>query len=128
MAGDGLFFRRIAAVHPRFGTPHAAILLTAALAVGYLSLRTFEQLIEVFILAILPFWALAAGAVIRQRRRDPGAVRPYRTPGYPFVPGLFILATVGLLFNSLAQRPGPAVASFVAILAGIPVYYLWRRR
>jgi amino acid transporter len=128
MAEDRLFFGRIAAVHPRYATPHAAIALTATLAVCYLWMRTFEQLIEVFVLGVLPFWALGAGAVILLRRRRPDAIRPYRTPGYPYVPILFIIATAGLLLNSLLQRPGPTVASFGAILAGIPVYLLWRRR
>jgi len=128
MAEDRLFFRGIAAVHPRYGTPHAAIALTAALAICFLWVRTFEQLIEIFILGVLPFWALGAAAVIVLRRRRPDVRRPYRTPGYPFVPILFIVATAGLLLNSLFQRPGPTVASFAAILAGIPIYYLWRRR
>jgi amino acid transporter len=128
MAEDRLFFRGIAAVHPRYGTPHAAIALTATLAIGFLWVRTFEQLIEIFILGVLPFWALGAGAVIVLRRRRPDVTRPYRTPGYPFVPILFIVATVGLLLNSLFQRPGPTGASFAAILAGVPIYFLWRRR
>ncbi|MBA3318672.1 MAG: amino acid permease [Gemmatimonadales bacterium] len=128
MAEDRLFFRGVAAVHPRYGTPHTAIALTAGLAIGFLWLRTFEQLIEIFILAILPFWALGAGAVILLRRRRPDLVRPYRTPGYPVVPVLFILATLGILLNSLSQRPGPTAASFAAILVGVPIYFFWHRR
>jgi len=128
MAEDRLFFRGIAAVHPQYGTPHTAIALTATLAIGFLWVRTFEQLIEIFVLGILPFWALGAAAVIVMRRRRPEATRPYRTPGYPFVPILFIVATVGLLLNSLVQRPGPTMASFAAILAGVPIYFLWRKR
>jgi amino acid transporter len=127
MAEDRLFFRRIAAVHPRYGTPHAAVALTAALAIGCLWVRTFEQLIEVFILASLPFWALAAGAVLLLRGRRPDLPRPYRCPGYPLVPIVFILATGGLLLNSMYQRPGPALGSVAAIAAGIPVFYFWRR-
>jgi APA family basic amino acid/polyamine antiporter len=128
MAGDGLFFRGVAAVHLRYGTPHVAVALTGALAIVYLWVRTFEQLIEVFILGILPFWALAAGAVLVLRRRRPDFPRPYLTPGYPLVPLVFIGATVGLLLNSLWQRPAPTVAGFAAILAGVPVYWLWRRK
>ena len=112
MAEDRLFFRGIAAVHPRFGTPHAAVVLTAALAIGYLWVQTFEQLIEAFIIGVLPFWALGAGAVIVMRRRRPDHPRPYRTPGYPVVPILFIVATVSLVLNSLAERPGRTLASF----------------
>jgi amino acid transporter len=128
MARDGLFFRGVAAVHLRYGTPHVAVALTGALAIVYLWVRTFEQLIEVFILGILPFWALAAGAVLVLRRRRPDFPRPYLTPGYPLVPLVFIGATVGLLLNSLWQRPAPTVAGFAAILAGVPVYWLWRRK
>jgi APA family basic amino acid/polyamine antiporter len=128
MAEDRLFFRRIATVHPHYGTPHAAVTLTAALAICGLWVRTFEQLIEVFILASLPFWALAAGAVLRLRGRWPDLPRPYRCPGYPLVPIVFILATGGLLLNSMYQRPGPALGSVAAIAAGIPVFYFWRRR
>jgi APA family basic amino acid/polyamine antiporter len=128
MAEDRLFFRGIAAVHPIFGTPHTAIALTAALAMCFLWVRTFEQLIEVFILGSLPFWALAAGAVLVLRGRHPDQAPPYRCPGYPVVPIVFIAANGGLLLNSLWQRPGPAVGSIAAILLGIPVFYFWRGR
>jgi APA family basic amino acid/polyamine antiporter len=128
MAEDRLFFRSIAAVHPIYGTPHASIALTAALAIACLWVQTFEQLIEVFILGSLPFWALAAGAVLVLRGRHPELPRPYRCPGYPLVPIVFIAANVGLLLNSLWQRPGPVVGSIAAILLGIPVFYFWRSR
>ena len=127
MADDRLFFRGIAAVHPRYGTPHAAVVLTAVLSIGYLWVRTFEQLIEAFILGVLPFWALGAGAVILMRRRRPRAGRPYRTPGYPLVPILFIVATMSLVLNSLVERPASTLASFGVILAGVPAYWLWAR-
>ena len=106
MADDGLFFRKVAAVHPRFRTPHVAIALTAAMAIAYLSLRSFEQLIEISILGQLPFWALGIGAVLVLRRSRPGLPRPYRTPGFPIVPLLFIAIMVALLVNSLAEHPG----------------------
>ncbi len=127
MAEDRLFFRGIAAVHPRYGTPHAAVVLTAVLAIAYLWVQTFEQLIEAFILGVLPFWALGAGAVILMRRRRPDLPRPYRTPGYPVVPLLFIVATASLVLNSLVERPGRTLASVGVILAGIPAYWLWGR-
>ena len=77
----------------------------AALAVVYLVLRTFEQLIEAFILASLPFWALSVASVIVFRRRATGAARVYRTPGYPLVPLLFVVAMTALVINSLAAHP-----------------------
>jgi len=128
MADDRLFFKPIAAVHPKFGTPHVAILLAALLGIGYVSIRTFEQLADAFILGIWPFYALAVGAVFILRRRHPDAVRPYRTVGYPVVPLIFLIASVGMLANALVEQPGSTLIGFAVILAGVPVYYVWQRR
>src|SRR3954453_1259756 len=69
MADDGLFFRRVASVHPRFGTPYVSILLASALGVLFVLLRTFEQLADIFVTAIVPFYALAVAAVFVVRKR-----------------------------------------------------------
>jgi APA family basic amino acid/polyamine antiporter len=127
MADDGLFFRKVAAVHPRFRTPHVAIVLTAAMAIAYLSLRSFEQLIEISVLGQVPFWALGVGAVPVLRRTRPELPRPYRTPGYPIVPLLFIAMMLALLANSLGEHPESTVWTLGAIAAGIPLYFGWRR-
>jgi amino acid transporter len=127
MADDGLFFRFVAAVHPRYRTPHMAITATAVLSVVYLALQSFEQLIEAFILASLPFWALSVASVFVFRRRRPEAPRAYRTPGYPVVPLLFVGAMVMLVANSLRAHPEATVTSLGAVLAGVPLYYAWRR-
>jgi APA family basic amino acid/polyamine antiporter len=128
MAEDRLFFGPVAAVHPRYATPYVALLLLGGLSVAYLASRTFEQLIETFILGSLPFWALAVGAVVVLRRKRPDLDRPYRAIGYPVVPILFVLAMLALLLNSLYQHPGATLASLGAVLAGVPVYYAWTRR
>jgi amino acid transporter len=128
MANDGLFFRRIGSVHPRYQTPHAAIVLISGLALLFLTLSTFERLIEAFILGLLPFWGLAVASVMVLRRKHPDLVRPYRTPGYPVVPILFVLSTVALIGNSLVERPGSTALSIAAILAGVPLYFLWTRQ
>lgn len=128
MAEDGLFFRPVAAVHPRFRTPWVAIALAAALGIAYVAVRTFEQLADAFVLGIWPFYALAVGAVLRLRRRRPDLPRPYRTWGYPVVPLLFLLASVAMLGNALVQQPRSTAVGFAIILAGVPVYSLWRRQ
>ena len=125
MADDGLFFRRVASVHPRFGTPYVSILLATALGVLFVLLRTFEQLADIFVTAIVPFYALAVGSVFVLRRRA-GYNPPFRTPGYPVVPALFILATLFLLGNAIldpTSRWG-TLAVLGVIVLGIPVYYL----
>ena len=126
MADDGLFFRPIARVHPTWRTPWAAIALAAALGIGYVSLRTFEQLADSFILGIWPFYALAVGAVFRLRRTRPDHPRPYRTVGYPWVPLLFLVASIAMLLNAVVEQPASTLFGFGLILLGVPVYYGWR--
>jgi APA family basic amino acid/polyamine antiporter len=128
MADDGMFFRPVAAVHPKFKTPYVAIALCAALGVVFVLLRTFEQLVDTFVLAIVPFYALAVASVFPLRRSaafDP----PYRVPLYPIVPALFVLATLYVLVNALADPVSrwPTAAVFGVTLLGIPVYYLRSR-
>ncbi|HET7322563.1 MAG TPA: amino acid permease, partial [Longimicrobiaceae bacterium] len=123
MADDGLFFRPIAAVHPRYRTPWAAIALAAALGVGYVSIRTFEQLADSFILGIWPFYALAVGAVFLLRRRHPELPRPYKTVGYPWTPLLFLVASLAMLGNALVEEPVSTLVGFGIILLGVPVFY-----
>ncbi len=127
MADDRLFFRAVAAVHPRYRTPHIAITALAALSIVYVAFHTFEQLIEAFVLASLPFWALGVASVIVLRRKRPSAPRVYRTPGYPLVPILFVVAMVALVGNSLWEHPETTATSLGAVAAGVPLYYAWRR-
>jgi amino acid transporter len=125
MADDGLFFRKVAAVHPRYATPYVSILLVTALGVVFVLLRTFEQLADTFVTAIVPFYALAVASIFVLRKRatyDP----PFRAPLYPIVPALFILATLFLLGNAIidpTSRWG-TLAVLGGIVVGIPVYYL----
>ena len=128
MADDGLFFRSVAAVHPRFRTPHVAIAALATLSVLYLALQSFEQLIEAFILASLPFWGLSVAAVLVLRRTRPELPRPYRTPGYPVVPLCFVAAMAALLVNAFREHPSAAVTTLGAVASGVPLYYIWRPR
>jgi APA family basic amino acid/polyamine antiporter len=128
MADHGLLFRSIAKVHPRFKTPSVAIALTAGLAMVFTLLRGFEGLADTFVLAIWPFYALAAASVIVLRRRDPNRARPVRTWGYPVTPVLFILAAGAILTNAAITRPQDPIIAFGVILVGVPIYALWRRR
>jgi amino acid transporter len=123
MADDRLFFRRVAAVHPRYGTPHVAIALAALLGVAFVLTRTFEQLADTFVLSIWPFYGLAIAGLYRLRRARPELPRPYRVPGYPVVPALFIGAVLFLVGNALVSDPVWTGVTFGIVLAGVPVYY-----
>lgn len=126
MAEDGLFFRTVSRVHPRWRTPHVAVMLLGAVSILYLPFRDFEQLLEILILGLWPFAALAVLGLMRQRRRRPELRRPYRVPGYPVVPVFFLLAFAGMVANALAEHPISTLANFVFIAAGVPVFYGWR--
>ena len=122
MADDGLLFGAMARVHPRFKTPHLAILLAAFLGMMLVFSRTFEAITNTFVLAIWPFYALSVAAIFRLRRLRPDSSRPFNVPGYPIVPALFILAVTWFVLNALVNEPVPTMATFALILAGIPVY------
>jgi amino acid transporter len=126
MAEDGLFFRRVAAVHPRYRTPHVAVLLLVLLTAVNASVRTFEQLAEAFVLLLYPFLALTVAAVFVLRWRRPALSRPYRTAGYPVVPLVFLIGTVAMMGNALVERPAATLLSAAIVAAGVPVYYGWR--
>ena len=79
MAGDGLFFETIARVHPRYKTPHVAILLSALLGMALVMSRSFEALTNTFVLAIWPFYALSVAAIYRLRRRRPDLPSPLQS-------------------------------------------------
>jgi APA family basic amino acid/polyamine antiporter len=123
MADDGLFFKAIARVHPRFRTPHVAILLTATLSILLVFSRSFEALTETFVIAIWPFYGLCVAGVFRLRRVRPDLARPYRVTGYPIIPAVFLVAVVGFLLNALISEPLATGVTFAIILAGIPVYW-----
>jgi amino acid transporter len=126
MADRGLFFRSIARVSPRYQSPSVAIWLATALGVVYVLLNDFQQLADKFILGIWPFYALAVAAVFILRRIRPDLPRPYRTWGYPVVPVLFLLASVGMMVNALWTDPINTGVTFGIILVGVPAYYAWR--
>jgi len=127
MADDGLFFGGVARVHPRYRTPSVAIILTAGLGIAFVLARTFEQLADTFELALWPFYALGAAAVIVLRRRRPDAERPVKVWGYPWPPILFLLAAVFLLGNALVTDLGGSALALGVILTGFPAYWVWTR-
>ena len=124
MADDGLLFRRVARIHPTYHTPHVAILLAAGLGVVFVLTRTFEQLADTFVLSIWPFYALGVAGLYRLRRTRPDLPRPYRVPGYPVLPAVFIAGVVYLVGSALATDPLWTTMTFGILLAGLPVYYL----
>jgi APA family basic amino acid/polyamine antiporter len=127
MARDGLFFRKLAEVHPRFGTPALSIIAGTLWAMVLAASGTFEQLLTYVVFVGWIFYALGAACVFVLRRTRPGAARPFRVPGYPWTPLLFILAAAALVANTIATQPGRAAVGIAVVLLGLPVYFIWRR-
>jgi amino acid transporter len=123
MANDGLFFTSLARVHSRYQTPYVAILLAAALGIVFVLTRSFEQLSDTFVLSIWPFYGLAVAGLYRLRRTRPSLPRPYRVPGYPVLPAIFIAGVVYLVGNAIVADPLWTAVTFGIVLAGIPVYF-----
>lgn len=128
MARDGLFFRNISRVHPRFLTPHVSILALAGWS-SVLSLSgTFEQLFTYVIFGQWIFFGLTGAAVMILRRKKPDIPRPYRTWGYPVTPAIFILSALFVSINTLINQFWNSFAGLAIIALGLPAYFYWRRK
>ena len=128
MARDRLFFQRLAEVHPRFKTPAFAIIAGAVWSIVLAVTGTFEQLLTYVVFIGWIFYALAAASIFVYRRRMPEAVRPYRVPGYPLTPLLFIAAAAALALNTVATQPARAAVGLGIVLVGAPAYLIWRSK
>jgi APA family basic amino acid/polyamine antiporter len=128
MARDGLFFSKLAEVHPRFGTPAWAVVANCALGALFASIGTFQQLITYVVFIAWLFYAWGGVAVYVLRRRQPDAPRPFRVPGYPVTPALFVLAAVALVLSTIATERAQALVALLATASGVPMYYAWRAK
>jgi amino acid transporter len=123
MADDGLFFKQLTYVHPRYHTPVVAIVLAGILGVAFVLTRSFEQLADTFVVSIWPFYGLAVAGLYRVRRRVPEHARPYRMPGYPVLPAIFVAGVAYLVGSAIVSDPVWTSLTFGIVLAGIPVYF-----
>jgi APA family basic amino acid/polyamine antiporter len=128
MAKDGLFFKRVGEVHHRYKTPGFALIIQAVWASLITISGTFEQIITFAMFVSIMFWIAAAASVITLRKKYPDMPRPYKTWGYPVTPVIFIIASAGILINTLFEKPVEALAGIAITVLGIPVYYFWKNR
>lgn len=127
-ARDGLLFRFIGHVHPRFATPDAALwsqVLLAIVAVWFLG--SFQSLMESFVFTMWIFYGLAGASIFVLRARFPGRERPFRCPGYPVVPLLFVLSAFAMAALMIVKDPKQTLPWLGILIAGAPVYLIWRR-
>lgn len=125
MARDGLFFARIAAVHPRYKTPASAIIAQAAWSSLLVLTATADALVNYTGFAIVLFSGVAVVALFVLRKREPDAPRPFRAWGYPVAPAIYAVVSGAILANGLLRAPGPTGAGALIIAAGLPAYFLF---
>jgi APA family basic amino acid/polyamine antiporter len=128
MARDGVFFQRLADVSPRFGTPAVAIVASSVWGMFLAATGTFTQLLTYVVFMSWVFFGLAAMAIFAYRRREPNAPRPFRTPGYPVTPVLFIVSAFAIVLNTLVTQPQRGLIGLGGVALGVPIYYFWRSR
>lgn len=128
MAQDGVFFRALARIDPRHRTPSTSLLAQGALAAVLALSGTYAELYTTVVFAGVLFHAATAAGVFVLRRRCPGAQRPYRAWGHPWVTGAFVLGCLGLALVTLVQEPVRSLLGLVLIASGLPAYAWWSRR
>ncbi len=141
MARDGLFFARVGGVN-RYHVPGVAVFVQGLWASLLTLPRTatvdaatgnvvygnvYTQLLEYLVPADLVLYALMVAAVIVLRKKMPAMERPYRTRGYPLVPIIYIVMAALLVVDLLLLAPATSGVGYAIVLAGFPVYFLWRR-
>ena len=128
MAQDGLFFRGLAVVDPRYLTPARCLIAQGTWSVLLTLSGKYDQLYT-YVIFVATLMHVATGlAVFVLRRRQPATPRPYRVWGYPVVPALFVLASAVLVANTLRERPVESLWGLGIVALGLPAYVYWRRR
>lgn len=128
MAEDGIFWRRLKTLHPRYGTPHVAIVGQAVIACILVALGTFDQLLSCVVFVMLLSSLASGSAVFILRRRHPDLHRPYKTWGYPVVPMIFVGSYAWIAFQIGSSKPFLSLLGVMITLTGLPFYLWWQSR
>lgn len=124
MAADGLFFERLARLHPTYRTPAGAIVFQGVWATALALTGTYGSLLDWVVFADWIFFGLTAATLFVYRRQTHAG---FRTPGYPWVPAFFVLAAIYVVASSIGANVKNAVFGTVLLGVGVPVYFWWTR-
>lgn len=127
MAKDGLFFRKVANLHPTYKTPTVALMVQMVWTCVLCVSGSYNQLLEYIIFAVLVFYILTLIGLFVLRRTRPDAERPYRAVGYPVLPAVYIVMALFIDVVLLRYKPQYTWPGLIVVLLGIPVYYAWSR-
>jgi len=127
MAKDGLFFRKVAKLHPTYKTPVVSLMVQMVWTCVLCISGSYNQLLEYIIFAVLVFYILTIIGLFVLRRTHPDAERPYRAVGYPVLPAIYIVMALFIDVVLLRYKPQYTWPGLIVVLLGIPVYYAWSR-
>lgn len=127
MARDGVFFKQLGKVHPKYHTPARALLIQAFWSSILTLSGKYNELLDLVMFVVMIFYVMTVSGLFVLRRRRPDLERPYRAIGYPFLPALYILLATLISIAILHEKPY-ALPGLLITLAGIPFYFLWKRK
>ncbi len=128
MARDGLFFRSIGIVHPKYFTPANSIIAMSAWSMVLILSGGYDQLFTYVIFASWILYGMATASVIVLRRKRPDMPRPYKAVGYPLIPIVFVLVAAALILSTLQKSPRESLLGLAIMATGIPFYLHWKRK
>jgi APA family basic amino acid/polyamine antiporter len=127
MARDGVFFREVAYVSERSRAPVVAIAVQGVWAAVIALSGHYEQILNYVVALDAVFFGLTGAALLVLRRRAPAEGQGFRMPGHPWTTIVFVAAFWSLAVNTVVENPRSAGIGVLILLAGVPIYFLWRR-
>jgi APA family basic amino acid/polyamine antiporter len=128
MAEDGVFFKALANVHPRWRTPVTSLVIQGIWSALLALSGKYDQLFTWVMFMMVLSYVLTVVALFVLRFKQPDTPRPYRCAGYPWVPGLYVVLGSVWFFNVIFAKPKEALAGIGIVALGIPFYFYWRRQ
>jgi len=128
MAKDGLFFRKVANLHPSYRTPAVSLMVQMAWTCILCVSGSYGQLLDYIVFAVLVFYILTILALFALRVQRPEAQRPYRAVGYPVLPAVYIGMALFIDIVLLRYKPQFTWPGLIIVLLGVPVYFVWAGR
>ncbi|MEX0602178.1 MAG: APC family permease, partial [Bacteroidota bacterium] len=128
MARDGLFFKTVGHLHPKYNTPSTSLIVQGVWTCLLCISGSYGQLLDYIIFSVLMFYILTMASIFILRKKRPDAPRPYRAFGYPVLPALYIVMALYIDYVLLLYKPQYTWPGLILVLVGIPVYWFWTKR
>jgi APA family basic amino acid/polyamine antiporter len=127
MAQDGIFFKRMAVIHPKWRTPAFSLIGQGVWAAVLTLSGGYSWLYTYVIFGMVVSYTLTVVGMFLLRWKRPDIPRPYRCTGYPWLPAIYVLMGAAWILNTIIKRPVEAFWSSAIVLVGVPFYFYWKR-